>query len=247
MTEPALSRSQSPYFWLCLALSATVFYGFSITYFQPMLAGTYDKVSPTVHLHGWTFFLFYLLLPLQAYLIRCRRITLHRTLGLLSIGLAVAMVGTGMIVIGVQMNLSLKPDGSPFWQGMGPAVFSTLILFVVYYARSVLARRDREQHRRLMLLASAGGMGAAGFRVMSQILGFTVAAGVSGILVPNIFVVAAMVMDRRDGRRIHPLYRTGLPVSVGLELAAFAITPTPVGHALAEALGWVGRVMAPLY
>lgn len=56
-----------------------------------------------------------------------------------------------------------------------------------------------------------------------------------------------MVMDWRDGRRIHPLYRAGLPVSVGLELAAFAITPTPVGHALAEALGWVGRVMAPFY
>src|SRR5690349_7533020 len=39
MTATAPARSQSSYFWLCLAVSSTVFYGFSITYFQPMLAG----------------------------------------------------------------------------------------------------------------------------------------------------------------------------------------------------------------
>ena len=121
MTAPPPVRSQSSYFWLCLALSATVFYGFSITYFQPMLAGAYPESSTTVHVHGWTFFLFYLLLPLQACLIRARRVAWHRALGTLSLGLAAAMIGTGMVVIGTQMNLSLQPDGSPFWQGMGLA------------------------------------------------------------------------------------------------------------------------------
>jgi hypothetical protein len=247
MTAPAPVRSQSSYFWLCLALSATVFYGFSITYFQPMVAGAYPETSPTVHLHGWTFFLWYLLLPLQACLIRARRVSVHRALGTLSLGLAAAMVGTGMVVIGTQMNLSLQPDGSPFWQGMGPAVFATLILFIIFYTRGILARRDRDRHRRLMLLASAGGMGAAGFRVMTTFLGFTVAAGVAGILIPNLFIVAAILVDQRRGRPVHPVFRTGLPLSVGVEVAAFLITPTPIGHALAEALGWVGRVLAPLY
>ena len=45
MTAPPPVRSQSSYFWLCLALSATVFYGFSITYFQPMLAGAYPDLA----------------------------------------------------------------------------------------------------------------------------------------------------------------------------------------------------------
>ncbi|MBL0179038.1 MAG: hypothetical protein IPP98_07930 [Gemmatimonadetes bacterium] len=247
MTAPPPVRSQSSYFWLCLALSATVFYGFSITYFQPMLVGAYPESSATVHLHGWTFFLYYLLLPLQACLIRARRVEWHRALGTLSLGLAAAMVGTGMVVIGTQMNLSLQPDGSPFWQGMGPAVFATLILFVIFYTRGILARRDRDRHRRFMLLASAGGMGAAGFRVMTQVLGFTVSAGVVGILVPNLFIVAAILIDRRRGRPLHPVYRTGLPLSVGLEVAAFLVTPTPIGRVLAEALGSVGRALAPLY
>lgn len=247
MTATAPARSQSSYFWLCLAVSSTVFYGFSITYFQPMVAGVYPESSATVHLHGWTFFLWYLLLPVQACLIRARRVALHRTLGTLSLGLAATMVGTGMVVIGTQMNLSLGPDGSPFWRGMGPAVFATLLLFVVFYARGILARRDRDRHRRLMLLASAGGMGAAGFRVMTQVLGFTVAAGVAGILIPNLFIVAAILVDRHRGRPVHPVFRTGLPASVGVEVAAFLITPTPVGRALAESLAWVGRALAPLY
>jgi hypothetical protein len=90
-------------------------------------------------------------------------------------------------------------------------------------------------------------MGAAGFRVMTQVLGFSIAAGVVGILIPNLFIVAAILIDRRRGRPFHPVYRTGLPLSVGLEVAAFLITPTPVGRALAEALASVGRALAPLY
>ncbi len=245
MTES--TRRQSSYLWLCLAVSATAYLGFSFTYFGPMLAGEYPEASATVHLHGWTFFLWYLLLPLQAGLIRIRKVKIHRALGTLSLGLATAMVGTAMVVIGTQMNASLQPDGSPFWQGMGPAVFATLVLFVIFYTQGILARRDRDRHRRFMLLASAGGMGAAGFRIMGQILGFGISAGVAGILVPNLFIVAAMVMDWRRGHPVHPVYRVGLPLSVGLEVTAFLITPTPVGHALAEALAWFGRLAAPWY
>jgi hypothetical protein len=82
---------------------------------------------------------------------------------------------------------------------------------------------------------------------MTQVLGFTIAAGVVGILIPNLFIVAGILMDRRRGRPLHPVYRTGLPLSVGMEVVAFLITPTPVGRALAESLAWVGRALAPLY
>jgi hypothetical protein len=54
----------SHYLWLCLSTSGIAFFGSSFTYFRPMVAGAYPDVSPVVHLHGWTFFLWYLLLPL---------------------------------------------------------------------------------------------------------------------------------------------------------------------------------------
>lgn len=247
MTES--SRRQSSYLWLSLAVSATAYYGFSLTYFGPMLAGEYPDASPTVHLHGWTFFLWYLLFPLQSGLIKFKRVAWHRLLGTGSVALAVAMVGTGLVVIGTQMEAARQPDGPAFWQATGPAVFSTLVLFTLFYVLGIRARRDRDRHRRYMLLASTGGLGAAGFRIASQYMGSASLTSVVavGILAPNLFVLAAMAVDWKRGRGIHRVYRYGLPFSLALETAAFLITPTPVGQALAEALAWVGRLAAPLY
>ena len=70
--EGALSKEPSDRFYLfmALALALTAFGGFSVTYFGPLARGAYPDVSQTVHVHGWTFFAWYLLLPLQAGLVR---------------------------------------------------------------------------------------------------------------------------------------------------------------------------------
>ena len=245
MTES--SRRQSSYLWLSLAVAATAYYGFSLTYFGPMLAGEYPDSSPTVHLHGWTFFLWYLVFPLQSGLIKFKRVAWHRLLGTGSVALAVAMVGTGLVVIGTQMEAARQPDGPAFWLETGPAVFSTLVVFTLFYVLGIRARRDRYRHRRFMLLASTGALGAAAFRIVSQFMGFGAATVLVGILATNLFVVVAIVMDWRRGRGIHRVYRYGLPFSVGLEAGTFLLTPTAAGRAVAEALAWIGRMTAPLY
>jgi hypothetical protein len=239
--------TRSRYFWLCLATSAVTFTGFWFSYFGPMLAGNYQQVSATVHLHGWTFFLWYLLLPLQAGLVAGRQVKLHRTLGYTSIGLALLMTFTGLVVIGTQMKLAQAPDGNPFWKVMGPGVFSTLVLFAVCYALAIRYRRQKEHHRRLMLLASTGGLGAAGFRLLGQIIGFGPAAGIGGIILPNLIIVAAMLIEWRRGEGVHPVYRWGLPISVVTELLMIFGTTTPAGQAVSSALAWLGTVLAPLY
>ncbi len=121
------------YLCLCLTTSAVAFPGFSFTYFSPMMAGTYPAVSATVHVHGWTFFLWYLLFPMQAGPVAARRVALHRTLGTASTVLAVAMVLTGLVIMGAQMELARPPEGNLFFQAFGPAVFSTLLLFAVFF------------------------------------------------------------------------------------------------------------------
>ena len=42
---------------------AGVYLGFSFTYFGPRLRGTYPPTPAAVHVHGWSFFAWYLLLP----------------------------------------------------------------------------------------------------------------------------------------------------------------------------------------
>jgi len=241
------SPTRMRYLGLALTVSFVAFLGFSFTYFRPALAGEYPPVSPTVHVHGWTFFLWYLLLPLQAWLVSRRNIALHRSLGAASVVLAIAMTLTGLVVIGHQMELAQGPDGSPFWRLLGPAIFVTLLLFVVFYALALKHRRNRDLHKRFMLLASTGALGAAAFRVLGQIIGMGAPAGIGGILAPNLIIVAAIMLEVRRGGGIHPVYLWGLPASIAVEGGVILLTPTPVGQALASGLAWLGAVSAPLY
>ena len=237
----------TPYLWLALVTSGVAFLGFSFTYFGPILHGAYPAVSPTVHVHGWTFFLWYLLFPLQAGLIATRRVAVHRRLGKASLALAIAMVGTGLVVIGRQMELVRRGDGSPFFEFLGPGIFSTLVLFTVFYGLGLRHRRTRADHKRYMLLASTGGLGAGAFRVLAQVMGFGPAAGIAGIMAPNLIVVAAILIDVRYGDGVHRTYRWGLPLSLGLEAGVILLTPTAIGAGLAAGLAWLGRILSPLY
>lgn len=236
----------SSYTWLCVAISAVAFTGFSFTYFGPMLSGKYPAVSPTVHVHGWTFFLWYLLLPLQAALIATRQVNIHRKLGISSLVLAATMVGTGLVVIGTQMNTAEQP-GHEFWKFLGPAIFTTLVLFAAFYALSFKHRKNRDLHKRYIVLASCGGLGAAGFRVIGRLIGFGPVAGITGIFAPNILVIVAILLDVRAGKGFHKVYRWGLPLSLAAEAGVMVLTPTVAGQALSGLLAWIGRMLAPLY
>jgi uncharacterized membrane protein YozB (DUF420 family) len=200
-----------------------------------------------VHVHGWTFFLWYLLLPLQAILIATKRIPLHRTLGTASIVLAVAMVATGLVVIGVQMEAARQPNGNPFWIFLGPTIFVTLVLFAAFFALAFKFRKNRDLHKRFIVLASAGALGAAGFRVIGRIIGFGPAAGISGIFAPNLFIVIAILLDMRAGKGFHKVYRWGLPISFLAEAGTMLLTPTAAGQLLSRSLAWLGRLLATLY
>ena len=149
------------YLWIALAISGTALLGFSFTYFGPLLRGHPPHLAAIVHLHGWSFFAFYGLLPVQVSLLRSGRISLHRTVGLASIALALVMVLTGLTLVGVQVNKALAPDGDPFWRLVGPAVFATLVVFAAFYSAAILRRRQGAFHKRLMILAATGALGAA--------------------------------------------------------------------------------------
>lgn len=247
-TSPSRSRGR-PYIYLVLALgmAAFCFVGFHFTYFGPLLTGNYPSVSPVVHIHGWSFFLWYLLLPVQTILVRTRKLAVHRRLGAASVVLAAVMLVTGLIVVTVQIHRSGTPDGSPFWQVSGLPVLSTLVIFAVGYGLAMRWRRVPAVHKRLMILAAAAGLGAAGFRVVGGFFGFGPTTVPAGILITNLFPLAALVHDRiRDGR-VHPVYAWGLPATFALESAAMALPFTPLGPWVAAPLAGVGAVLELLY
>lgn len=240
--EPTRDRF---FLWTAVAIGATVLAGFWFTYFGPMLSGERAPDSPAVHLHGWSFFAWYALLVTQAALVQSRRVALHRTLGGASVALATLMVATGTLVIGVRMADAMK-TGDPFWSTSGPGVFATLVLFASFYVAAIRMRRRTDWHRRLMIVASVGGMGAATFR-LAMVLNGPDSAMWLGLLGSNVFIVAGVVHDALRDRRVHPAWWIGLSSCVALEAGVLLLTPTAPGQALAHALAAIGRTFGFLY
>jgi len=232
---------------MAVALSCTALTGFWFTYFGPLFRGEYPQVPPIVHLHGWTFFVWYALLTTQAGLIGSRRVTIHRALGLASTVLATVMITVGLIVSTVRVDMSLGPAGDPFWTLMGVPIFSIWVLFTVFYAAAIYCRRRAADHKRLMLLASAVALSAATFRIFVEIFGFEQWVAIVGTLAPNLFMVAAMIHDYRDVRKIHRVYLWGVPVMIGVVGGAFLLAMTPAGVVVQQAVAWVGRLLRPFY
>jgi hypothetical protein len=241
-----MTNSRDNFFlWSAAAIAATVFAGFWFTYFGPMFAGNRSPDAPAVHLHGWTFFAWYLLLVVQSALVRSRRTSLHCRLGGLSVVLAAVMGGTGVLVVGVRMADALN-TGDPFWLVAGPAVFATLVLFVAFYGAALRMRGRADWHKRLMIIASVGGMGAATFRLCMVLFGPDSAMWL-GLLGSNLFIVAGILRDRLVDKRVHPAWWIGLSTCVALEAGALLLTPTPLGQAVSSALAAIGRTFRFLY
>jgi hypothetical protein len=244
---PGRKRHTSFYLWSAIALGYTVAVGFWLTYFGPLFRGAYPQVSPLVHVHGWSFFAWYLLFAVQASLIHSQRVTLHRRLGLASTVLATVMIAVGLIVSTVRIDMSLGPDGDPFWALMGVPIFSIWILFTAFYGGALHYRRRAADHKRLMLLASAVAAAAATFRIFVEIFGLARWVAIAGTLAPSLFIVAGMVHDYRTDRQIHPVYAWGLTAMIGVIGGAFLIAMTPGGEGVKQAIAWIGRLLSPFY
>ena len=235
------------YLGISAAMGCTVLAGFWLTYFGPVFRGSYPEVSPLVHVHGWSFFAWYVLLPVQAGMIRSGKVALHRTLGLASVALAVLMIVVGLIVSLVLIDTARAPEPDPFAELMGLPIFATWVVFTAFYVEAIRRRRRVGHHKRLILLASAAPLGSAIVRILAPILGSGAGVSVGGSLAATLFPVFGVMHDRRNGGRLHPVYMWGIPAMVLIIGGAYLVGDTAGGEVMARGLAWVGRALRPLY
>jgi hypothetical protein len=234
------------YFWIAIGMIVTMLAGFYFTYFGPLARGTYPEVSPLVHVHGITFFAWYLLLAAQAALVRARAVKLHRTLGLATIVLGVLMIGVGFIVSVVRVDDGAGPAADPFWAFMALPIFAIWLLFTGFYIAAIVYRHRTAEHKRFMLLASAAALSAATFRIVGFTIGTTTTLNILGFLLPTVFIFIAMFDEYRQRQRVHRVYVTGLALIYGLLALAFSLVANP-GNQVQMELASVGRAVRPLY
>jgi len=251
-----LERRQTRRFYsgLALAISATAFLGFYFTYFAPMTTGNYPPVSPAIHVHGWSFFLWYVLFPLQAILVAAGRTRLHMRLGIASVLLAAVMTFTGILVASVRIDEAFTSPGdlNDFWGTFGLIITSTLVLFIGFYVAAFLNRGRPELHKRFMIMASASALGAAVFRVIVAMQGYNwletpMWVVPAAILLPNLFIVAGMVYDFITCRSVHSVYVIGLAIAVVLEAVSLGLATNPAGDSVRRFIALFSDVFGFLY
>jgi len=188
-----------------------------------------------VRLHAALFTTWVLLFLVQTSLVATHRVAVHRRLGVAGAVLAGLMIIAGTAIA---LELARRGGGPP---GISPEQFLAIPLgdmagFGVLVGCALWRRRNKEAHKRLMLLAYAAILVAAVAR-FPGVLPLGPLAFYGFTFVPVLAV--ALIYDWVTRGRVHPVYLWGgaaLIVSVPLRLM---LSATPAWHHLAQAL--IGR------
>ena len=230
------------YTGFAVAIAAAVVLGFARPFFfrawYPEWALVHGAPEAFFYIHGTVFAAWLLLLIAQTSLVGAGRVDLHRRLGVLGTGLAVAIVLLG--TVGALMA-ARRPTGFidvpvPPLQFLA-VPFADLALFAAFVSLAFVHRRRPQSHKRLMLLAAISlaeaGVARWPFAFMATPL------PVPGIgmteLCLDLFLVPLLVWDLASRSRPHPVTLWGGLALIVSQPLRFWLMGTPAWLAFA---GW---------
>ena len=224
---------------LAVMISLICFAGFSFTYFDPIMKGAYPPSGLALHVHGWSFFLWYILFPTQAILIARGKNKYHRLFGYISIPLAILMTLTGFLVLTVRVEEAMRNGAPEVWLLYGPLILLILVMFDGFYLAAVYmaVKKRLQSHIRLMIVASAIALGAGFFRLILFLSGFHPLSLPIGTLSCGLFIVFGMVYDGVAKGKVHRAYVIGLTILIVVESL---LLPQLNG----ELVAWINEGMA---
>jgi uncharacterized membrane protein YozB (DUF420 family) len=236
--SPAIGRyDRAFYSGVAIAAAAMTLIGFAPTYYLRFFDGgptatiSGGAFSSIIHTHGALFSAWVLLFITQTALISSRRVAVHRKLGVVGAVLAAMMVAVG-VVTGIDMGRrGAAPPGIDALCFMAIPL-GDMVMFAGFITAALLRRRDKETHKRLMLLAYASILAAPAARLPGVLpLGPLAFYGIALLV-----VLAGVVYDAISRGRVHKAYVWGgalLVLSVPVRLA---LSGTNAWHSVARSL-----------
>jgi hypothetical protein len=222
---------------LSIIAFATVAVGFAQTY--PAKFG--DGATPVpgiVHVHAAVFTCWLLLFVAQTALVLRGRMALHQRLGVAGMFLAgLMLIVGGLVAVAVARLGHRGVPGVQFPDAEGFLLLnlSSIVVFSTLVAAGWLLRRRPEAHKRLMLMATVGGLMPPGISRLPLISGHAPAIGVAVLA----FLLAGPLYDLVMRRRIHAAYVWGLAISMAtIPPVIGAASGTQAWHRIA---GWLMR------
>lgn len=222
-----------------IMMALVVFVGFAPTFYlrsyfgAPVSVTGLVTMTPIVQAHGLLFTMWVLLFIVQTSLIASRNIPLHRRLGFAGVVLAASMVVAGLTAA---FAAAKRGSALPGLDSVTSLVvpFSDILLFVGFVTAAVWRRREKDAHKRLMLLAYVSIFPAAAGRLPGVVTMGPL--GVFGIaFLPAVF---GAVYDRWSRGRVSSIYWWGIAVLYLSIPGRLALASTPQWRAFAE---WVTR------
>jgi hypothetical protein len=193
-------RTRRFYVGMAIAITITVFAGFSRSYFLKSWYGT-PELSRLLHVHGLVFTAWVLFFLSQAVLVATGRTYLHRRMGIGGAVLAalVVIVGTAVAITRAKTGVSPIP-GVPALAFFAIPLFD-MVVFAVLVGTALYFRRRLEAHKRLMTLSMISLLAAPIARLNFPLLppGPPTFFGLA-----DLFIVALLVYDLSTRGKVHP-------------------------------------------
>jgi hypothetical protein len=225
ISDKTLSKSLrlSFFFWMTVVMSALIFGGFGLTYWQPMAGGSLAPLPPIVHIHGFLFSGWMLLLMVQAFLVNVKNIRLHRSLGTFGISM-----GTLLWIFAAMMTI-LPSD--PTGTNTGGDYFSleylsvsAVVLFGVLFTLAIRNVRTPDNHRRYILFAIIPLLPPGINRLYMVLFDMTTLPLIWTYLTMDALVAAILFQDWRTRGKLSSASITGAVLIVGTHLLHVPIT-----------------------
>jgi len=192
---------------------------------------------PIVHVHAVVFVLWLVLFTVQILLIRSKRLTAHKRLGFMLVGLAALMALLGpATALTVQHRSAGDPKADPAFLSIQ---FTDILAFVGLTAAAILLRKSAASHKRLILLGTLYITDAGFARWLASpwlnLLGMSYwAFWIALYSCPNLLVVFAGIYDFVTRRRLHPAYLVGVGWIFAVQMLSISLYFSPSWLACAK-------------
>jgi hypothetical protein len=225
------------YCGMAIAMALTVLVGFFQTYYgrlfgsAPLHTVTNSPFTLVVHVHAMLFSAWVALFVVQTTLVARRKISVHRTIGAAGAVLALAMVCAGMMVAINAARRGATPPGLTPLQFFAIPFFD-MVLFAAFATCAIWHRKNKEAHKRFMLLAYVSIITAA----IARIPGVLPYGPKLFFPLTFIFLAAAIAYDLFSRRKVHPAYIWGGAALVLSVPGRMALSGTHIWQSFA---GWL--------
>ena len=196
-------RDRVFYTLFSIAMAIVVFVGFAPTYYLRSTFGN-APISPLLHVHGAIFTSWIALFVTQTVLVSQRRVDIHRKLGWVGAGIAASMLVVGYMAAINSARLGHAPAGIPALNFLTIPIFD-LVTFAIFVGAGIYFRRDKEMHKRLMVLSMLAVLdaGIARWHIIGRYGPPAFYAAV------DLFLIIAMAYDFVSRRKVHKAYIWG--------------------------------------